>query len=100
MTAGENDADATIKESASLSTDDDGAKTSAPKEKKVDTTRTAGHNPNKVDSPQKPKAQPKSQPSGEPSIFGSNLAEFLEFLKETWQEFRKISWPNREQVIK
>lgn len=98
MKAGENEADPT-KEQTSLTTGDDGADSDGAKEKKVESTKTsAGHNPNKVQAPDKPK--PKPSGSGEPSPFGNNIAEFIQFLSDTWQEFRKISWPNREQVIR
>lgn len=29
----------------------------------------------------------------------TNWSEFIQFLKDTWAEFRKISWPTRQQVL-
>jgi preprotein translocase SecE subunit len=93
------DNDELIREKNSLTGGNEGAETTT-REKQVDTTKTAGHNPNKVQAQQKPMAHQKPTPQSEPSVFGNNLSEFIDFLKETWQEFRKISWPNRDQVIK
>ena len=42
---------------------------------------------------------PKKKKADEPS-FGENIAELAQFLKDTWIEFRRISWPNRQQVVK
>jgi preprotein translocase SecE subunit len=88
------------KEQDSLTAGDDGADSGGIKEKTVESSSktSAGHNPNKVQAPEKPK--PKQSSAGEPSPFGNNIAEFIQFLSDTWQEFRKISWPNREQVIR
>jgi preprotein translocase SecE subunit len=63
----------------------------------LDTTKSNQkvHNPNKVQSAPKPTHEKPT-----PSPMGSNLHEFIVFLQETWSEFRKISWPNRQQVIK
>jgi len=94
------DNDELIRENNSLTGDNEGAD-STTREKQVDTTKTAGHNPNKVQTQQKPMAHQKQTATAtEPSVFGNNLSEFIDFLKDTWQEFRKISWPNRDQVIK
>lgn len=61
----------------------------------------AGKNPNRAEAPPKPQPQPapKKKPD-ETGNAGQSIAELAQFLKETWIEFRKISWPTRQQVVK
>lgn len=101
MKTGDNESqtEAPTAEDSSLITNPHGAVSNKKtREPKVDTTKEAGHSPKKVDKPQKP--QPKNSSSEEPSVFGNNFGEFLQFLHDCWLEFRKISWPTRQQVIK
>jgi preprotein translocase SecE subunit len=46
-----------------------------------------------------PPNKPEKKKVDEPG-FGEQFAEFTQFLKDTWIEFRRISWPTRQQVIK
>jgi preprotein translocase SecE subunit len=43
--------------------------------------------------------QPTKKKTDEPG-FMESLAELRQFLADTWIEFRRISWPSRQQVVK
>ena len=48
---------------------------------------------------------PQQQPSGkkdagDSQTLGQTFSDAVQFLKETYVEFRKISWPTRQQVVK
>lgn len=55
-----------------------------------------------------PEAAPTPQPENNKSAkkkvaepgFAEQFADFVQFLRDTWIEFRRISWPNRQQVVK
>jgi preprotein translocase SecE subunit len=46
-----------------------------------------------------PPNKPEKKKVAEPG-FGEQLAEFVQFLKDTTVEARRITWPSRQQVIK
>lgn len=52
-----------------------------------------------MEAPQAPPPKPNKKKVEEPGL-GEQFAEFAQFLKDTAIEFRRISWPNRQQVIK
>jgi preprotein translocase SecE subunit len=52
-----------------------------------------------MEAPQAPPPKPNKKKVEEPG-FGEQFAEFGQFLRDTWIEFRRISWPNRQQVIR
>lgn len=65
------------------------------KEKKVN---SAGHNPNTAPPTMPKPTGGKPHPEGKKGL-GAQLSSLLVFLRETWIEFRKISWPSRTQVL-
>jgi preprotein translocase SecE subunit len=70
---------------------------SAGKEGSVEKTKqTAGH----MSNPNKPAVTPKHEKAKMSDKDSGSSESTVQFLKETWQEFRKISWPDRQQVIK
>lgn len=52
-----------------------------------------------MEAPEAPPPKPNKKKVEEPGL-GEQFAEFAQFLKDTAIEFRRISWPNRQQVIK
>lgn len=74
---------------------------SAEKQEIKDSGSSHAHkNPNKAEAPPKPQPAGNKKPDDEGGGVVQSFGELQQFLKETWQEFRKISWPTRQQVVK